>query len=324
MHEIKNPTISVVMPVYNAELYLNIAIESVLNQTFKDFELILINDGSIDNSLKIIKLYAENDSRIVIIDNAINKGLVNSLNAGLIISKGTYIARMDADDISTENRFQSQVDYLNRNKDIFLISGSFYIIDEEGKIIRIKQNEYNNEQIVKKIIKFGIIHHPTVMFRNQLDILYREKAIHGEDLDLWSRLITLGKKMYVSPDLILYYRIHKKSMSSEHSLTQRAFIKKVLEWHNQRLKTGKDEYDLFDPNSLMKDEGDLNIVNQKRQIKLVFLSDCRSDIIRDSIKKYWKENGPFSWWTSYLLYFICLLPNKTTLYIRKKIRGLWE
>ncbi len=123
-----NPTISVVMPVYNGAKYLKEAIESVLNQSFKDFELILINDGSTDSSESIIKSFDE--PRIVYLNNGGNLGLSKSFNKGIIAAKGTYIARMDADDVSLPNRFEIQLDYLDTHPNIGVIGTNIILINE--------------------------------------------------------------------------------------------------------------------------------------------------------------------------------------------------
>ncbi|MDD2913253.1 MAG: glycosyltransferase family 2 protein, partial [Candidatus Pacebacteria bacterium] len=112
-----NPKISIIMPVYNVETFLSEAIESVLNQTFYDFEFVIINDGSTDNSLEIIKNYEKKDSRIVLLDNKENLGITKSLNIGLNKARGEYIARMDGDDISEKERIEIQYDFLKKNRD---------------------------------------------------------------------------------------------------------------------------------------------------------------------------------------------------------------
>ena len=110
---IDNPLVSVVMPVYNAQKYLNKAIDSILAQTYKDFEFIIINDGSTDNSLQIIKKYQKKDKRIIV-KNKKNKGIVAALNDGIKLSRGKYLARMDADDISLPSRFEVQVNFMEK------------------------------------------------------------------------------------------------------------------------------------------------------------------------------------------------------------------
>lgn len=124
------------MPVYNAQEYIREAIDSILNQTFSDFEFIIINDGSTDNSVEIIKNY--NDPRIVLVDNTENKGLVSVLNQGLQLAQGEYIARMDADDISLPNRFMEQVNYLDKHPQVGILGAWFHIFGD--KINRIEKN----------------------------------------------------------------------------------------------------------------------------------------------------------------------------------------
>ena len=124
--------ISVVMPVYNGEKYLKDAIDSILNQTHTDFEFIIVNDGSTDNTANIIDSYV--DSRIIHVRQE-NRGLPKALNVGASISKGEYIARMDADDISLPNRLKSQYLFFKSNSDISVLAGSFSYIDEKGKYL---------------------------------------------------------------------------------------------------------------------------------------------------------------------------------------------
>lgn len=127
------PRVSVIMSVYNSEKYLEDSIKSILNQSFKDFEFIIVNDCSNDNSLKIINKYKENDVRIRLINNSKKINLANSLNKCLKVAKGKYIARMDADDISIKNRLEIQYNFMEENEDIFLCGGSAIVINEYGK-----------------------------------------------------------------------------------------------------------------------------------------------------------------------------------------------
>ena len=126
------PKISVVMPAYNAEKYIGEAIESILNQTFKDFEFIIINDGSVDHTKEIIREY--NDPRIVLLENDKNRGIVLSLNKGLDAATGKYIARMDADDIATKDRLEKQLEFL-QVKSYDMVGCNAIKIDENGKEI---------------------------------------------------------------------------------------------------------------------------------------------------------------------------------------------
>lgn len=166
---LNTPLVSVVMPVYNGEKYLPEAIDSILKQTFTDFELLLINDASTDNSEKIINSY--NDSRIIYIKNEQNLGLIKTLNKGLDLAKGEYIARMDQDDISSHERFAKQIALFESNLEIGVCGTWFTLFRENHEDQIIEHPEYNDS------IKIGLltscfIGHPTVMMRKkQLKII---------------------------------------------------------------------------------------------------------------------------------------------------------
>lgn len=161
------PPISVIMPVYNAEKFLDESIESILNQTFKDFEFIIIDDGSTDNSLKIIRKYKKKDKRIKVLINKKNQGIAETRNKGLRIAKGKYIVTFDADDISLQKRLQIQYYFLERNQNIFLVGGSAIIIDENGRDFGVFKKFNNPEKIRKKLLKSNPIINSSVMFRNK-------------------------------------------------------------------------------------------------------------------------------------------------------------
>lgn len=241
------PKISVIMSVYNAEKYVAKAIDSILNQTFEDFEFIVINDASKDNSLNIICRYIKKDNRILLINNKTNIGLTKSLNKGLKIAKGKYIARMDADDISLPNRFQKQFTYLEDNADIFLLGSSCFFIDEKGVKIGSQKCLNNFEDIKKRLKKSNCIIHPSVMFRNDKKTEYREKMWYVEDYDLYLNLLTKNKKLVNLQDMLILYRITSNSITKINSIKRKKFACKAIEFYNQRIRFGKDKYNEFDP-----------------------------------------------------------------------------
>lgn len=209
-----SPKISVLLPVYNAEKYLKESIESILNQTFKDFELIIINDGSTDESENIIQSF--DDSRVKYFLNETNLGLINTLNKGIELSEGKYIARMDADDICSLNRLEKQYNYLEQNTKVVLCGSWAKTIDEfgltTGRIRRIDSNELIR---VNMLFTTPFIH-PTVMIRKEVIVkfLYNEDAKHCEDMELWIRISQIGEyQFYNIPDYLLYYRIHLSNIS---------------------------------------------------------------------------------------------------------------
>nr|WP_199000412.1 glycosyltransferase [Flavobacterium sp. ASV13] len=212
-----NPKITVLMPVYNCELYIEEAIDSILNQTFSDFEFIIIDDASSDSTVSIIKKY--NDPRVQLIEKPQNSGYTNSLNYGLSIAKGEYIARMDGDDISLPNRFVKQVAFLDKNPETVLIGTFFKIIDKD-KIITVP--EYHDD-IKLAMLKDCCIGHPTVMMRksclDKFALIYDTKKEPAEDYDLWTRLLAVGK-LYNLQEVLLNYRIHNSQVSHKRNEQQ--------------------------------------------------------------------------------------------------------
>jgi len=212
----QKPLISVVLPVYNGGKYLVEAIESILNQTYKNFEFIILNDGSTDNSLSIIKKYAFNDNRIIIVDRE-NRGLITTLNEGINLAKGKYIARMDADDISLPVRFEKQFEYMESNN-LDICGGDFLIINEEGENIGLSIVPKNIEEIILTLGFNVPFAHPSVFMRNSF--LIKNKLLYGkngkkyaEDLDMWFMMFNAGGNFGNLDGEILKYRIVSTSMS---------------------------------------------------------------------------------------------------------------
>lgn len=210
----KNPLISVVMPVYNGGQYLAAAIESILNQTFGDFEFLIVEDGSTDDSLSIIKAYQQKDDRIRIIVNDGNKGLVYSLNTAFDQVKSKYIARMDADDIAMSERLAKQVEFMEKNPDITIV-GTQIKLTTTGKPTRV---DLHHDEIKIDLLMYNQLSHPTVMIRKE-DILeknlhYKNDYYSSEDYKLWTQIVSSGLKVANLPDVLLQYRVHEAQMSS--------------------------------------------------------------------------------------------------------------
>jgi len=203
------------MPVYNAEVYLQEAIESILNQTFKDFEFIIIDGYSTDNSYEIIKKYAKIDGRIVAIRTDENLKLIETLNMAIRIAKGKYIARMDADDISLSNRLQKQFDYMENNSEIGISGGTMQIIDTKGKVIGKRKYHLNDEHIRKNIFLYSPFSHPLIIIRKEIldkTGCYDPEYSHAEDYELYFRIGKYAKFGNLE-DILLKYRVHKKSVT---------------------------------------------------------------------------------------------------------------
>lgn len=206
----KPPTVSVVMCVYNGERFLREAVESILNQTFTDFEFIIVDDGSTDNSWQILTEYATQDDRITLIRNETNMGISRSANRGLARVRGKYIARTDADDISLPNRLARQVDFLESHPEIGVLGGSIQLIDSSGKVNpRCWQLPSEHGLLKWRFCFENPFVNVTVMMRQevvaQTDGYHSEFINYSEDYDLWQRLSNITRLAHV-PDVLAYVR----------------------------------------------------------------------------------------------------------------------
>jgi len=254
VRDMSEPKISVIMSVYNGKKYLGESISSILNQTFKEFELIIINDASSDGSLKIIKNFKKRDKRIKIINNKKNVGPAKARNLGLKIAEGKYIAILDSDDIPLPHRIEKQFDFLEKNKDIFLCGTNRIDIDEKGNIIRDKCTVIQGFDKIKKVLrKRNCITHSSVMFRNK-GFTYREKFYYSHDYDFYLNLLSKGLKLDNLDKQLIKYRNAPDSITISKKIKQDLFAKKAIEFYKQRIKKGKDQYDEFDPAEILKIE----------------------------------------------------------------------
>lgn len=213
------PMVSVIMPVYNAERYLTEAVESILRQTFRDFELIVIDDCSTDSSLAMMKSFAEGDERVRLLENAQNLGITPTLNRGIQAARGKYIARMDADDVSLPDRLEKQVAFLQANPEIGLISGDALGIDANGIEIDADYSLTVEPGYVKWLLLFTCpITHPAVMGRKALfeqaggyDVVLQ----YAQDYDLWQRMSQFTQITNL-PDVLVRRRVHSQSIGAAH------------------------------------------------------------------------------------------------------------
>ncbi|WGD34883.1 glycosyltransferase family 2 protein [Olleya sp. YS] len=207
---IQQPLITVLIPTYNCEQYVHDAVQSILNQTYTNFECIIIDDCSTDGTVDIIKTF--DDPRINLIVKPKNSGYTNSLNYGLTIAKGKYIARMDGDDISLPNRFEKQVAIFEQNDDIVVCGSIFKLIDTETII----EAPEHHDAIKLGLLKESCIGHPTAMIRtsvlNTHNINYNTAYEPAEDYDLWVRLSQVGQ-LYNIQDVLFLYRVHDNQVS---------------------------------------------------------------------------------------------------------------
>ncbi len=217
--------ISVVMPVFNGEKFLKMAIESVLNQSYKDFELIIINDGSTDKSAEVIKSYQ--DKRICFLENDGNKGIFYTRNRLFEEAKGNYIAILDCDDYAEPTRLEKQVDFLNKNNEFGLVGSWITLIDDENKIKGAWNLEYRAERIPAKLLFTNQFAQSSIMMRKKYAALkYRENYPPTEDYDLWVRISQKTRVINLAESLVKY-RIHDNNISQTQSAVAEKNILKI-------------------------------------------------------------------------------------------------
>lgn len=211
------PLISVIMPVYNAEGFLVEAIESILNQTYKNFEFIIVDDHSTDKSWEIIQKYQKRypkKIRALRLKRTLNRGGDACCNLGLSKTKGKYIARMDADDVAHPKRLETQVNFLEKHKDIFLVGTNAYVIDKKSQIIGEKKVPLENNEIYQSYFTYHPIIHPSTMYRkivNKKKFFYPKKFSANNDYYIFFKMICQGYKFTNLKEKLLYYRIHENN-----------------------------------------------------------------------------------------------------------------
>ncbi|ODS41485.1 MAG: hypothetical protein A7315_06020 [Candidatus Altiarchaeales archaeon WOR_SM1_79] len=228
-----NPKVTVLMSVYNGEKYLREAVDSILNQTFKDFEFLIINDGSTDRTAEILKSY--HDLRINIITNEKNIGLTKSLNKGLKVARGEYIARMDADDISIPKRLEAEYAFLKSHPRVGVVSSDVHFIDKKSRKIGTWKSCHTPEDLYYTLNFINCVAHSTIMFRK--DVIreignYDETIIRAQDYDLWCRLSKVTK-IYKIQEVLVLFRKTKDNIShtfkNEQEKTANIIVKRNLE-----------------------------------------------------------------------------------------------
>ena len=209
------PAITVLMAVYNGERWLDESISSVLNQSFRNFEFIVVNDGSTDSSSHILEKYRSKDNRVRVI-NKNNTGLASSLNKGLIEAKGEWIARLDADDICEKNRLQLQYEFACFHSDAVLIGSGFYQIDENSDVIYTRLYPTQHQALLNRLRKNKAFFPHSSAFFNTKTVLslsgYRPRITRSEDYDLWLRLSEVGRLYSINKPLVRV-RIHQEQIS---------------------------------------------------------------------------------------------------------------
>lgn len=230
------PLVSVVTPVFNGGKYLSDTIESILNQTFRDFEFILLDDGSTDDSLAILREYAAKDSRIRVITRE-NRGLGTTQHELVYLAQGEFIAQLDHDDIAFPDRLELQVDFLRKNPEVAVVGGAYQLIDSGDRYLTTLTLPQTNEEIQTLMLggHCAIGHFGAMMRRAQmLEIGSYDSSLNSAaDIDLFLRLGEVGELANLS-DVLMKYRLHDKSASVKVGLKQREEARKACESAWQR------------------------------------------------------------------------------------------
>jgi glycosyltransferase involved in cell wall biosynthesis len=232
MPDNNGPLVSILLPTFNAEKYIGKAIDSILQQTFTDFELIIINDGSLDGTGKIVESYK--DPRIIYRKHQTNRGLIYTLNSLLSLARGKYIARMDGDDISGPERIEKQLDYLEKNQQVDVLATQVRLIDEVGNNLGDWDDDikHSTASSIRRFLPINnCIAHPTIIAKRELLLTYKYKSRQklSEDYDLWLRVAADGKVIDKIPLRLLDHRI----LASSFTRTRRVnvfFKMLVVKW----------------------------------------------------------------------------------------------
>ena len=214
--------ISVLMPCYNAQKYIHRSIDSVLTQSFSEFEFIIIDDGSNDDTVSIIRTYKDKRIKLICLDA--NTGIANALNIGLKACKGKYIARMDSDDICLNERLAQQNDYLDNHSSIVAVGSAVINFNEVGDQVKISYPTDHLSILLNIFLFERTICHPSVMFRANVmnvGVKYQEHRLWCEDLDLWFQLSKVGRLANIERPLLKYFRDSSQSSVKHKSVMQK-------------------------------------------------------------------------------------------------------
>ena len=212
--------VTILLPAYNAALYLRDSLDSIMRQAFKDFDVLLIDDGSMDDTSKIAIEYSNIDRRIKYYKNEKNIGLIKTLNKGLSLAKGEYIVRMDADDIMFDDRLYKQVKYMDSNPECFVCGGQMEYIGGLTGMAPILPQKY--EDLLYLSLINCPLYHPTTIIRNsaikQFGLKYNDSYKHAEDYKFWSDIIFSHPNSIANiKDVVLFYRISNNQITAKYS-----------------------------------------------------------------------------------------------------------
>lgn len=231
--------ITIGIPFYNNEKTLSLAVESVIRQTFKDWVLYLIDDGSIDNSLRIAQKFVDSDKRIILINDGTNKGLVYRLNQIIDIADTPYIGRMDADDIMLPERLERQLEVFENNGNVDIVATAAYTIDMNNNPVGIRDTEKLDFKNHKSILKKSLLIHPSILVRTQWYKLnqYDKDYFRAEDFELWCRTFKNTVFFKISEPLMLY---REGNVSIRNYTASMITLRKILKKYSKGVLTNSE------------------------------------------------------------------------------------
>ena len=305
------PKVSVIMPVFNGERYLCESITSILGQSFEDLEFIIINDGSTDNTSGILRSFK--DKRIQLIERE-HRGFSPSLNEAIQLSKGSYIARMDADDIAVEDRLRLQYDFIESHSDIDILGGQAEVIDEAGKSICETQNPLSWKNISKHIKYACPLGHVTYFVRKEVYELTKGYRVlpPADDYDFLLRAFDMGFKMRNLPDILVKYRQSQKGMSFSNFQRTIFFTAAVQKMHRLRVHRMQGESEIFFR---------LQSYQKKPSSWFKLVYNVRSQLLKTLRKKGRTTKVIFGGY----IFFVSLLHHQLAIYSYNSLRALqWK
>ena len=237
------PEISMIMSVYNGEMYLAETLESIINQTFENWELVVINDCSTDSTSEILADFAKRDDRIKVHNNEVNLRLPTSLNKAISLCKGKYIARMDADDICLADRLEKQYEFMEKNSDISMASCRFMTMKNGVYASGGCGGRQDSDALAAMLLVTNPILHPGVIAKSEVmrELQYDTTLTCTEDLELWTRMAMGNYKMAIVPECLLIYRLHDKQITSTTKARQHTEVLKIQQKYYSFYGSGIDE-----------------------------------------------------------------------------------
>ncbi|MGN6494929.1 MAG: glycosyltransferase family 2 protein [Agriterribacter sp.] len=284
-----HPTVSVLICVYNDETNIGKAIDSILNQTFQHFEIIVVNDGSTDGTGAVLLNYKQKDKRIKVIDQP-NQGTANAANNGIQYCSGKYIARLDSDDLSYSHRLHEEVSFFDAHPHVGLVGGGCHITDTAGRIIGSRNIKTSNPH--KTLINRCIYQQSDVMFRKDVldklegNLVYRGKFKGAEDYDLWLRISEVAVVAKIN-SILGVWKLNTGGYTLSRKEEQMEAIRELKKMAVARRKGGKDWYDNWTPS--VKDvthRKQMRDSEYDKTVALVLLKEGRTREVQQQLKKY--------------------------------------